>query len=91
MHGSMEEYRIGIFDPQWRERNPNAAGLSRIISKRDMSQLLIRCVETPNISFAIVHGLSDNRIKRLDITSTSALLRYAPQYDGFELSGSDLE
>jgi nucleoside-diphosphate-sugar epimerase len=36
--------RIGTFDPQRRERNANAAGLSRVISKRDMSQLLIRCV-----------------------------------------------
>jgi nucleoside-diphosphate-sugar epimerase len=80
--------RIGTFHPQWREPNPSAAGLSRIISKRDMSQLLIRCVETPNIPFAIVHGLSDNRIKRLDITSTKALLGYAPQDDGFELYGS---
>jgi len=80
--------RIGTFDPQWRERHSNAEGLSRIISQRDMSQLLIRCVETPDIAFAIVHGLSDNRIKRLDITSTKALLGYAPQDDGFELYGS---
>ncbi len=80
--------RIGTFHPQWGERNASAAGLSRIISKRDMSQLLARCVETPDIPFAIVHGLSDNRIKRLDITSTKALLGYAPQDDGFELYGS---
>ena len=53
-----------------------------------MSQLLVRCVETPDIPFAIVHGLSDNRIKRLDINSTKALLGYAPQDDGFELYGS---
>jgi nucleoside-diphosphate-sugar epimerase len=79
--------RIGTFDPQWREPHSSAAGLSRIISKRDMSQLLIRCVETPDIAFAIVHGLSDNRVKRLDITSTKALLGYAPQDDGFELYG----
>jgi NAD+ dependent glucose-6-phosphate dehydrogenase len=77
--------RIGTFDPQWHERNPSAAGVSRFISKRDMSQLLVRCVETPDIAFAIVHGLSDNRIKRLDIDSTRALLGYDPQDDGFEL------
>ena len=80
--------RIGTFDPQWGERKPSAAGLSRIISARDMSQLLVRCVETPDIPFAIVHGLSDNRIKRLDIESTRALLGYAPQDDGFELYGA---
>jgi nucleoside-diphosphate-sugar epimerase len=77
--------RIGTFDPQWGERKPSAAGLSRIISARDISQLLVRCVETPDIPFAIVHGLSDNRIKRLDITSTRALLGYAPQDDSFEM------
>ena len=79
--------RIGTFAPQWGERTPSAAGLSRIISARDISQLLVRCVETPDIPFAIVHGLSDNRIKRLDIESTRALLGYAPQDDGFELYG----
>jgi nucleoside-diphosphate-sugar epimerase len=77
--------RIGTFHPQWRDGHSSAAGISRIITKRDMSQLLVRCVETPDIPFAIVHGLSDNRIKRLDIRSTMALLGYAPQDDGFEL------
>lgn len=81
--------RIGTFHPQWHEPRSDAAGLSRIISRRDMSQLLLRCVETPDIPFAIVHGLSDNRIKRLDITSTKALLGYAPQDDSFELYGSE--
>ena len=83
--------RIGTFAPQWGERKPSAAGLSRIISARDISQLLVRCVETPDIPFAIVHGLSDNRIKRLDIESTRALLGYAPQDDGFELYGAESE
>jgi NAD+ dependent glucose-6-phosphate dehydrogenase len=77
--------RIGTFDPQWGGRKSNAAGISRIISARDISQLLIRCVETPDIQFAIVHGVSDNRIKRLDIESTRALLGYAPQDDAFEM------
>ena len=77
--------RIGTFGPQWGARKPSAAGLSRIISGRDMSQLLVRCIETPDIPFAIVHGLSDNRMKRLDIESTKALLGYAPQDDGFAI------
>jgi nucleoside-diphosphate-sugar epimerase len=77
--------RIGTFDPQWGARNPSSAGLSRVISARDMSQLLVCCVETPNSPFAIAHGVSDNRIKRLDIESTRALLGYAPQDDAFDL------
>ncbi len=80
--------RIGTFEPQWGARKPSVAGLSRIISGRDISQLFMRCVETADVQFAIVHGVSDNRIKRLDITSTKALLGYAPQDDGFELFGS---
>jgi nucleoside-diphosphate-sugar epimerase len=83
--------RIGTFDPQWGKHKPSAAGLSRTISGRDMSQLLVRCVETPDILFAIVHGVSDNQIKRLDIESTKALLGYAPQDDGFALYGSEPE
>jgi nucleoside-diphosphate-sugar epimerase len=83
--------RIGTFGAQWGERKPSAVGLSRIISGRDMSQLLVRCVETPAIPFAIVHGVSDNRIKRLDIESTKALLGYAPQDDAFELYRSEPE
>jgi nucleoside-diphosphate-sugar epimerase len=80
--------RIGTFEANVGRQQLSEAALSRIISGRDMSQLLIRCVETPDIPFAIVHGLSDNRIKRLDIESTRALLGYAPQDDGFELYGS---
>ena len=80
--------RIGTFGAEWGGRKPSPAGLSRIISGRDMSQLLVRCVETPDIPFAIVHGVSDNRIKRLDIEATRALLGYAPQDDAFELYGN---
>ena len=47
--------------------------------------MLTRCAEAPGIQFAIVHGLSDNRVKRLEIDSTRALLGYAPQDDGFEI------
>jgi nucleoside-diphosphate-sugar epimerase len=77
--------RIGTFEATWARKPSSEAGLSRIISKRDMGQLLVRCIETPDIPFAIVHGVSDNLIKRLDIESARVLLGYAPQDDGFEL------
>jgi nucleoside-diphosphate-sugar epimerase len=77
--------RIGTFESTWKHKPTAEAGLSRIVSKRDLCQLLVRCVEAPDIHFAIVHGLSDNRVKRLDIESTRALLGYAPQDDAFEL------
>jgi nucleoside-diphosphate-sugar epimerase len=79
--------RIGTFEANLRRANPTPALLSRFVSGRDLGQLLARCVETPDIPFAIVNGLSDNRVKRLDIESTRALLGYAPQDDGFEIYG----
>jgi nucleoside-diphosphate-sugar epimerase len=77
--------RIGTFEASMGRGPSTAAALSRFISKRDMCQLLVRCVETPAIPFAIVHGLSDNRVKRLDIASTRALLGYQPQDDAFAI------
>jgi hypothetical protein len=59
--------------------------LSAYLSRRDMNQLLTRCIETPDIDFAIVHAISNNRIKLLDLTETRALLGYEPQDDGFAL------
>lgn len=50
-----------------------------LVSEQDLIQLITRCVEvSPELRFAIVHGLSDNRIKRLDISHTRELLGYNP-------------
>jgi uronate dehydrogenase len=57
--------------------------LSGFISARDMNQLLVRCIDAPVIPFAVVHGISDNRVKRVSLTETVALLGYEPQDDGF--------
>jgi hypothetical protein len=46
--------------------------------------LIVRCIETPGVQFAIVHGLSNNRFKRMDIHLTRQILGYAPQDDAFE-------
>jgi hypothetical protein len=42
------------------------------------------------VPFAIVHAISNNRFKRLDITSTRELFGYAPQDDAFEIFQADL-
>ncbi|HEX5689921.1 MAG TPA: NAD(P)-dependent oxidoreductase [Roseiflexaceae bacterium] len=81
--------RIGAFEGNWLNRDtatPEGA-LIRFTSRRDMAQLLARCVDAPDISFAVVHAASDNRRKRLDISQTRELLGFAPQDDGFELYG----
>ncbi len=54
-----------------------------VISLRDLCHLLDRCVETPNISFAVVHGVSNNRHNWLSLTETQRLLQYNPVDDAF--------
>jgi nucleoside-diphosphate-sugar epimerase len=87
--------RIGAYDKQgddnyWLRKAPNAFHLSAYVSERDLNQLLLRCIETPDIHFAIVQGISNNRFKRLDITPARNLLGYAPQDDSFELFQANL-
>ena len=53
----------------------------------DFNQLLIKCLETPDITFAIAHAISDNRFKRLDLTETRQLFGYRPQADAFDILG----
>lgn len=51
-----------------------------LVSDADLTQLITKAVEAPeDIGFAIVHGISNNRFKRLDISSTRDLLGYDPQ------------
>jgi Nucleoside-diphosphate-sugar epimerases len=75
--------RIGAFQPLEKARDPEALPMmDAFLSHRDMNQLLVRCVEAPDdLRFAIVHGLSNNRFKRLDISSARDLLGYAPVDD----------
>ena len=60
------------------------------MSARDLRQLLVRCIEAPAVAFAVIHGLSENRFKRLDLTSTRDLVDYVPQDDAFTLFGDTL-
>jgi nucleoside-diphosphate-sugar epimerase len=55
------------------------------LSPDDFNDLLVRCLETPNITFAIAHVISDNKFKRLDLTETREILGYQPKADAFEL------
>jgi NAD+ dependent glucose-6-phosphate dehydrogenase len=73
--------RIGAFDNNLLTRER----LNIYISRRDLCHLLVQCIETPNIQFALVHGVSNNRFKRLDLMETRALLNYEPQDDAFEI------
>jgi len=57
---------------------------SSYISERDMVQLIERCVTAElDQPFMIVHGVSDNRFKYLDLSDTKELTGYQPKDDGF--------
>lgn len=78
--------RIGAFDkvpPPGQQLS--ARDLSLFVSRRDLSHLLVQCIETPDIQFALVHGVSNNRFKRLDLMETRELLHYEPQDDAFKI------
>lgn len=51
----------------------------------DFNQLLVRCVETPDIKFATAHAISNNRYKRLELSETREMFGYQPKADAFEI------
>ncbi|HLG74898.1 MAG TPA: NAD(P)-dependent oxidoreductase [Ktedonobacteraceae bacterium] len=84
--------RIGAFDEKPAPgQHLSARDLSAYISPRDLCQLLVQCIETPALPFALVHGISNNRFKRLDLTSTQELLSYHPEDDAFQLFHTGLQ
>jgi UDP-glucose 4-epimerase len=74
--------RIGAFQPHENVKGEGALTmLDAWVSERDLAQLICRCIDDTDIRFAIFHGLSDNRFKRLDITDARERLGYEPQDD----------
>jgi dTDP-4-dehydrorhamnose reductase len=77
--------RIGAFQPLEAARKESSVSmLDAFVSHRDLHQLLEKCIDAEKIRFAILHGLSDNRFKRLDISDARELVGYAPQDDLIE-------
>lgn len=79
--------RIGAF--QSREVARDQKGLWMVdafVSRRDLNQLIERCIDVENLQFAIFNGLSDNLFKRLDLSDARELVGYRPQDDLTELS-----
>lgn len=71
--------------------NVNARTLSTFVSQRDLNHLIERCIEAPDIHFGIVQAVSDNRFKRMNISTTRELVGYQPQDDAFQLFGTGIE
>lgn len=58
----------------------------------DFNNLLVKCLEKPEITFAIAHAISDNKYTRLDLTETREVFDYQPMADVFDqLKGSERE
>jgi UDP-glucose 4-epimerase len=77
--------RIGAFQPIEAVRDEKGlAMLDAFVSHRDLTQLIQKCIDVENVRFAILHGLSDNRFKRLDISDARELVGYDPQDDSTE-------
>ncbi len=74
--------RIGAFQPLSTARDEKKlAMMDAFVSRRDLTQLICRCIDDERLRFAVFHGLSDNRFKRLDITDARELVGYDPQDD----------
>ncbi len=79
--------RIGAFQPlENAEKESGLAMLDAFVSWRDLNQLIERSIDVENVRFAVLHGLSNNRFKRLDISDARELLGYEPQDDATELN-----
>lgn len=75
---SLEVMKENGEEPDMRER-------STYVSKRDLNQLIQKCAEaTLGKPFMIVHGLSDNTFKFMDLTDTKEKTGYAPVDNGFD-------
>ncbi|MCC7206253.1 MAG: NAD(P)-dependent oxidoreductase [Anaerolineae bacterium] len=74
--------RIGAFQPIEAARDESGLNmLDAFVSHRDLQQLIEKCIDVENLRFAILHGLSNNRFKRLDISDARELVGYDPQDD----------
>ncbi len=76
--------RIGAYDAEWHNAEMGQELISVWVSKRDLNQLIQRCIEVDDVDFAIVHGQSNNRVKRLSLDITSRITGYQPMDDGFQ-------
>jgi uronate dehydrogenase len=59
--------------------------VAAFISFKDVVALLRNCVEAKLNGFHVIHGVSDNRYKRLSIEKTRKIVGYAPLDDGFKI------
>ena len=72
--------RIGAYGAPWFQERGDATAAMAYVSARDLNDVLVRCIEAADISFAVVAGISDNARKRFNLVQTRQLLGYEPQH-----------
>ena len=56
-----------------------------VITQDDMSQLIHKCIVAPKkVKYAILAGISDNKVKKFDLIHTKKLIGYVPKDDYYE-------
>lgn len=61
--------------------------LDMILTMEDLTDLVTKSVEAPDtLDFAIYHGVSNNRWKRLDISDARNEIDYTPEDDAFAIA-----
>jgi nucleoside-diphosphate-sugar epimerase len=79
--------RIGAFQPPEKARQRKGVEMMDAwVSQRDLTQLIQKCIDAQGLRFAIFHGLSNNRFKRMDISNARELVGYEPQDDLTEVN-----
>ncbi len=84
--------RIGAYVPDdEREQrvycSDNPQLLDIVVSRRDLMQLIHKCIMAPDdLDYGVFHAISNNRFKRMDIANARTLVGYEPQDDAFEWS-----
>ena len=61
---------------------PRAAGTALRavwLSKRDCAELIARCLDVEDVSWAVVYGISDNPRRFWDLSHARELLGWEPQ------------
>ncbi|MDC7223981.1 MAG: NAD(P)-dependent oxidoreductase [Spirochaetales bacterium] len=78
--------RIGAFEYKEDWEKLDSRDMSAWLDPDDFCDLIQGAIEADLTGepFKIVHGISDNRFKRLDISDTKSTLGYNPQADSFE-------
>ncbi len=79
--------RIANFTTLATKQQISARDMSGFLSHRDAADLLDRCIRVADVQHAVVHGISNNRYKRLSLEETTHLLDYYPEDDAFALCG----